>query len=113
MIKADTIKNLTDNTLVTISNGVFSLPATSHDDHHASQILQVKSYSDQTNTDRGVQNSKWTNIYSTPPMDFRLQKKDSYIYIQVFFTHRTVLSFSFFNFCIIFLTSFSEIRCSL
>ncbi len=90
MIKADTIKNLTDNTLVTISNGVFSLPATSHDDHHASQILQVKSYSDQTNTDRGVQNSKWTNIYSTPPMDFRLQKKDSYIYIQVFFTHRTV-----------------------
>jgi len=90
MIKADIIKNLKDNTLITISNGVFSLPATSQDDHHASQILQVKSYSDQTNTDRGVQNSKWTNVYSTPPMDFRLQKKDSYIYIQVFFTHRTV-----------------------
>ena len=90
MIKADIIKNLKDNNLISVNNGVYALPADSQNDHHASQILQVKMYSDQSNSDVSVSNSLWTNAYATPPLDFRLMNKDSSIYVQIFFTHRTV-----------------------
>ena len=50
MIKADIIKNLKDNNLISVNNGVYALPADSQNDHHASQILQVKMYSDQSNS---------------------------------------------------------------
>ena len=90
MIKADIIKNLKDNNLISVNNGVYALPADSQNDHHASQILQVKMYSDQSNSDVSISNNLWTNAYATPPLDFRLMKKDSSIYVQIFFTHRTV-----------------------